>query len=129
MKSKAILAGGAIIVALVAVAVFAQAQQVRAQIDFPFTVEGKVLPAGTYDFIRDDTASVFRVTDGTKNEAVAPVQTRLASLMQGMPNAAEVVFDKIGDKYALAEIWIPGEDGYALTMTKAKHEHRFVKAK
>ncbi len=129
MRHKALWAAGSFIVALLAVSLFAQTPQVRAQIDFAFAVENKVLPAGTYDFIRDDTASVFRVTDEGKNEAVAPVQTRLAALMPGMPNKPEVVFDKIGDTYKLAEIWIPGEDGYAITVTKAKHEHKIVVGK
>jgi len=126
MRNKAIWAAGSFIVALLAVSLFAQAPQVRAQIDFAFSVENKVMPAGTYDFIRDESASVFRVTEGGKSEAVVQVQTRLASLMPGMPDKPEVVFDKIGDKYVLAEIWIPGEDGYAITMTKAKHEHKVV---
>src|SRR5512135_3263962 len=109
MRLKALWTAGSFIVALLAVSLFAQAPQVRAQIDFAFNVENKVLPAGTYDFIRDDTASIFRVTDEAKNEAVAQVQTRLATLAPGTPDKPEVVFDKIGDTYKLAEIWIPGE--------------------
>jgi hypothetical protein len=129
MKFRNVLALGLFLVALGATGAFGQSFQVRAQIDFAFDVDGKVLPAGTYDFIRDETASAFRVTDGSKNEAMALVRTRLANLMPGMPNSASVVFDKIGDKYTLAEIWMPGEDGYALNVVKEKHEHRIVKAK
>lgn len=127
MRNRALFIIG--LFALMTVSVFAQPQQVRATIDFPFTVENKALPAGTYDFIRNDTAQVFRVTDYSKNEAAAPIATRLATLMPGMGMGAYVVFDKVGDKYVLAEVWIPGEDGYAITISKAKHEHRIVKAK
>ncbi len=127
MKNRALFVIG--LFALMTVAVFAQTSQIRAQIDFPFTVDNKALPAGTYDFIRDDTASVFRVTDNGKNEAMAPIMTRLASFITGGGGGSYVVFDKIGDKYVLAEIWTAGADGYAVNMTKAKHEHRIVKAK
>lgn len=127
MKNRALFVIG--LFALMTAAVFAQTPQVRAQIDFSFTVENKTLPAGTYDFIRDDTASVFRVTDNGKNEAMAPIMTRLASFITGGGGGSYVVFDKVGDKFVLAEIWTAGEDGYAVSVTKAKHEHRIVKAK
>ena len=78
--------------------------------------------------MRDDTAAV-RVTDGSKDMAVAQVLTRLAAGMHTSPADGHVVFDKIGDVYTLAEIWIPGQDGYVLAVTKAKHEHRIVNVK
>lgn len=127
MKKAVILALG--FAALLAVSAWAQPMQCRALVDFPFMVGNKTLPAGTYDFIRDDAAQVFRVTDNGKNEAMAQIETRLATLRPGMTDGAYVVFDKIGEKNILSEIWIPGEDGYAITITKGKHEHRIVKAK
>lgn len=126
MKVRNIAALGIFAIAVIAAAGFGQALQVKAQIDFPFTVEGKMLPAGAYDLIRDDTAAVFRVTDNGKNQAVAPVLTRIANMM---PSMAALVFDVVGDKYILAEVWIPGQDGYVVAVTKGKHEHKVVNAK
>ena len=128
MKKKTLLTVG--FFALLAIAaVYGQNAVLRAQIDFPFMVDGKTLPAGTYDFARDNTASVFRVTDGGKQLAMAQVLTRLTAEMHTSPADGHIVFDKIGDAYTLAEIWIPGQDGYVLAVTKAKHEHRVVNVK
>jgi hypothetical protein len=115
--------------ALLAVAaVYGQNALLRAPIDFPFVVGSKTLPAGTYDFARDDASSVFKVTGG-KNMAAAQILTRLALEMHTSPADGHIVFDKIGDVYTLAEIWVPGQDGYVLAVTKAKHEHRVVNVK
>ncbi len=128
MKVRMILTVG-LFAFLAVVAAFGQNAIIRAQIDFPFIVEGRTLPAGTYDFTRDDTASVFKVTDGSKDMAAAQILTRIAAGMHTSPADGHVVFDKIGDAYTLAEIWIPGQDGYILAVTKAKHEHRIINVK
>lgn len=127
MKTRIMLTVG-LFAFLAAAAAYGQPLAVRAQIDFPFTVEGKVLPAGTYDFTRDDSASAFRVTDG-KNGALALVQTRLAGAIHTSSADAHIVFDKIGETYTLSEIWIPGLDGYVLSVAKGKHEHKVVNVK
>jgi hypothetical protein len=126
MRVRNIAALGIFAVAVIAAVGLGQAMQVRATVDFPFTVEGKMLPAGTYDLIRDDTASVFRVTDNGKNQAVAPVLTRIANMM---PSMAALVFDVVGDNYVLAEVWVPGQDGYVIAVTKGVHKHKVVNAK
>ena len=128
MRARMILTVG-LFAFLAVAAAYGQNATIRAQIDFPFIVDGKTLPAGNYDFVRDDTASVFKVTDEGKNLAAAQVLTRIAAGMHTSPADGHVVFDKIGDAYTLAEIWIPGQDGYVLAVTKAKHEHRIVNVK
>ncbi len=127
MKTRMVLTVG-LFAFLAVAAAYGQNVSLRAQIDFPFTVEGKTLPAGTYDFALDDTASVFKVTDEGKNVVAAQVLTRISAGLQSRGNS-QVVFDKIGDANTLAEIWIPGRDGYVLAVTKAKHEHRIVNVK
>jgi len=114
---------------LAAVPVFGQPSAIRMQVSFPFTVEGKALPAGTYDMVKDEVAGVFKVSDEAKNEAAASIRTRLSAGAHMAPSEAQVVFDKLGETYLLSEIWIPGQDGYALAITKAKHEHVVVKGK
>ena len=102
---------------------------VKAKIDFPFSVGGKVLAAGNYEFTRDDAGMVFRVEDMNKNGALAPIVTRLTREMHAMPNEAYLVFDKVGEDYLLSEIWAPGEDGYLLLATKGEHTHKVVEMK
>ena len=102
---------------------------VKANINFPFTVGGKVLAAGVYEFTRDDAGMVFRVEDMNKNGALAPIVTRLSREMHAMPNKAYLVFDKVGENAFLSEVWIAGEDGYLVLATKGEHKHKIVEMK
>ena len=107
--------------------VFGQAR-VRVDIPFPFTAAGKVLPAGEYQFSRDPNGAFIRVV-GSKGESVlAQVLTRIGAAIHTTPQDTHVVFDKIGENHTLAELWIPGYDGFALSNTKEPHEHRTVNA-
>lgn len=102
----------------------------KAKIDFPFTVGGKVLPAGQYDFVlASETAPAFRVTDEAKNSTLALILTRISGSMHATPQVPHLVFDKVGETYLLSEIWIPGQDGFLVLATKGEHEHRVVKTK
>ena len=114
---------------LAAVPVFGQPSAIRMQVSFPFTVEGKVLPAGIYNMVKDEVAGVFKISDEGKNEAATLILTRFSAGAHAAPSEALVVFDKLGGTYVLSEIWVPGQDGYALAITKAKHEHVVVKGK
>ncbi len=102
-------------------------QAVKAKIDFAFTAKGKVLPAGQYTLTYDAPTDTIRVVGSAKGaEVLMPVETRLAGAMHTTPADSHVVFDKVGDKYFLSELWIPGNDGFLLYMTKGKHEHAVV---
>ena len=114
---------------LAATGAFGQPYRIMAKIDFPFTVQGKVLPPGQYEFSRADQPSFFRVTDGSKISAMAPIITRISGDMHLTPEDAHVGFDKVGDVFILSEIWIPGEDGYVLAMTKEAHAHKVINIK
>jgi hypothetical protein len=114
------------------VAVHASGQgpiSVNAKIPFAFSVEGKVLPAGQYNFSEgsDLKTMTVRSSDG-KASVIAPIMTRLAAEIHTTPQDAHIVFDKVGDSNTLAEIWVPGEQGFMLHATKGKHEHRIVDA-
>lgn len=128
MKTRLAVAA-ALIAFLGGLAGYAQLTEIKARIDFPFKVDGKVLPAGTYDFVRDDYGTTIRVTDENKTGAIAEVLTRLSSQIHTTPGDAHIVFDKIGDTFVLSEVWIPGSDGYVLAVSKEKHEHRTVNVK
>lgn len=98
---------------------------VSSNIPFAFTAAGKALPAGQYNFVRDNNDEVIRVAGPVKGPSVmAVVITRLAGGMHTTPQDAHIVFDKVGEKYFLSEVWIPGVDGFLLHITKEKHEHR-----
>ncbi len=109
---------------------YAQELPIRAKIPFQFTVSGKVLPAGQYEFLRESNDEAIRVAAEPKGQAVvALVVTRLWGGIHTTTEDAHIVFDKVGETYYLSEIWIPGVDGFVLHSTKGAHEHRTVNVK
>ena len=125
MKTK-IMAAAGIFALLAGMSLYGQQPTINAKIDFSFTVEGKVLPPGQYEFRRDTEAKVFRVQGEGKNGALANILTRLAGDMHTTPQDSHLVFDVVDGTYMLSEIWYPGEDGYLVLATKGKHEHKVV---
>ncbi len=99
MKTKIMLTVSLIALLAVTSGYGQQWSSLKVKIDFPFTVEGKVLPAGEYEFVRDNSAPVFRVTDGAKNGTLAPILTRIAGAMHTTPQDAHLVFDVVGDTH------------------------------
>jgi hypothetical protein len=129
MKTKIMLVVG-LIALLSGVSVFAQQQYtIKAKIDFSFKVEGKMLPAGEYEFTRDAQGMTFRIQGQGKNGVVVPILTRMASDIHTTAQDCHLAFDVVGDTYALSEIWIPAEDGYLIQMTKGPHTHKVVNVK
>ncbi len=128
MKVKILVTAG-IFGLLAVMAAYGQHLPITAKIDFPFTVEGKALPAGQYEFVREAQGEAFRVQGEGKNAAMATIMTRLAGDMHTTPLDAHLVFDVVGGTYLLSEIWLTGEDGYMVLATKAKHEHKVMNVK
>ena len=92
------------------------AADIRANVPFSFTVNKKVLPAGTYDvssgaghalLIRGFGAGV--VTLGQKSETATSASPKL-------------VFHRYGDEYILREVWMGGASGYQLPQTARERE-------
>ncbi len=105
-------------------AAYAQ-QGLRANIPFAFKVGDKQLPAGNYQFLPAGNNQSIRVVSD-KDSAIALVLTRLAAGIHTTPRDAHVVFDKMGEQYWLAEIWIPETDGFDLHNMTEKHEHKII---
>ena len=110
-------------------AVVAHGQQgttVTAKIPFSFSVAGNVLPAGQYDFRPNTASNVVEVVASGKPALLQGVVTRLAGAIHTTPKDAHIVFDKVGSNYTLSELWVPGNDGFLLSTTKAAHEHSVI---
>jgi hypothetical protein len=101
----------------------------NANVPFQFTAEGKVYPAGNYTFTPTDNQSAIRIEGPNKAEGFGVVITRLAAQFHTTATDAHLVFDELGNKHILSELWIPGEDGYLLHVTKEKHTHRVLHVK
>ena len=119
MKTKLfpILTAASLLVAL-AVAVPAQAAEIKCRIPFGFTVNGKALPAGTYTLSTQHSALFVR---GNSGGAIV-----LANTVQSEKNAEpKAVFEKYGDQYFLREAWLGAGNGRQLL---APHVDRDRKA-
>ena len=83
----------------------------------------KTLPAGTYKFEMPDANSISIFGPGGK--AVMVVLTTLGR--HDKDTDLELVFDKVGGKYLLSEVWFTGnQDGYLVLATKQAHEHAVI---
>jgi hypothetical protein len=131
VKTKIMLALSLILLAAVTIGYGQPVHKssIKVKIDFPFTVNGKALPAGVYEFVREERMEVFRVAGEGDSNTLAPILTRIAGEMHATPQDAHLVFDVIGDTNFLSEIWIPGDDGYVMLAPKDKHGHRVINVK
>lgn len=116
-----------LLIVLVVLSVHGQSLALKANIPFEFTVGGKSLPSGQYEFTTEKNGDAIRVKGVSKNTHVlAPVLTRLSGALHTSTQDSHVVFDKVGDTHILSEIWPRSGDGYAMSATKGKHEHQVV---
>jgi hypothetical protein len=120
--------------AILALAAAASAQTVY-KIPFTFKAGGKSYPAGDYQVVPKDGGqlSLRKLPDGA--EAFVPFTERLA---QPAPPIAEpqLVFDVVGNfepsyteyvtDYVLAELWLPGAEGYLVKAMKGAHQHKVI---
>jgi hypothetical protein len=107
---------------------YAEADVFNAQIPFGFTAQGKELPAGSYRFKVDFAKGMVRVESMTGKYEVVPFVTTLARPEHSTATDSHIVFDKVGDKYSLSEIWGVRQEGVLLLATKGKHEHEVIHA-
>ena len=125
----------AMVVALVAGAteVFAQG---TFKIPFGFQAGGAKLPAGQYTVARKDDSQLTLRQETSGKEFQVPFTKRLP---QPSPALAEpqLVFDVVGNfapsyteyvtDYVLAEVWLPGADGFLVHTMKGAHKTQTLK--
>jgi hypothetical protein len=109
----------------------------NAKIPFEFNVGKKVYPAGVYRFSANPyvlTGTIYRsprsfTIKGPGNvKGTVLVRDRFPGEIDATPNDTRIVFDRTGHKRTLAEIWVPGKDGYVLSTTKQEHTLEVVNA-
>ena len=123
MKTRVFVTIVALVVAFAAGSTMAYAQKFTAEIGFPFVAGGKDMAAGKYtvEVASTNATVLFR---GPTDVAYLPIITALGR--HDLDKDPEFVFDKIGGKFMLSEIWVPGKDGYLVLATKSPHEHAVV---
>ena len=114
----------------------AQATQATFAIPFKFEAGGKSFPAGDYAISEDGKGTlILRLAPKTADVSI-PVSKNLP---QPKPSIGEpqLVFDMVGNfepsyseyvtDYVLAEVWLPGSDGFLVLATKRSRQHKTIK--
>lgn len=105
------------------------AEHIKANIQFPFMVGTKTMPAGAYEFVVDNDHMRTEVLgDRAKKEPSAMVEiiAMIAPPQHSSSEHSHLVFDKVGNTYSLSELWEPGYEGVLVHTTKGPHEHHVV---
>jgi hypothetical protein len=107
------------------------------KVPFPFQAGGKKFPAGDYRIAPKGNEQIILRQEPNGTEVAVTV---LKTLPQPNPPFAEpqLVFDAVGNfepsyteymtDYLLAEVWLPGQDGFLVHVTKGAHAHQTIKA-
>lgn len=85
--------------------VYAQDPDMVANIPFKFMVENTRLPAGKYMIKRVDDADSNALEIRSADDHVSVVFLAESTQANQTPNKSELVFNRIGDKYFLNQIW------------------------
>jgi hypothetical protein len=97
--------------------------RVEAKIPFEFVVSGKVLPDGAYVATRG-TSGLLTIRSLDGGNAVFALSTYARS--NTPRKEATMVFDHIGDRYFLTQIWEPGNDA-GVQIPRSKMESDLIK--
>jgi hypothetical protein len=135
MKRLVVLAIGVFAFCLVAGSTVSYAQGVF-KIPFKFDAAGRKLPAGDYWVAQKGEGQIVLRKEPGCEEIAIPFTQRVE---QSNPPLEEpqLVFDMVGNfepsyteyvtDYLLAEVWLPGEDGFLVHTTKGAHQNKIVK--
>jgi hypothetical protein len=135
MKRFVVLAIAALALVLVAGSMAAYAQGTF-KIPFKFEAGGKKLPPGEYWIAQKGEGQIALRREPNGEEVPIPFIQRLP---QPQPPLEEpqLVFDLVGNfepsyteyvtDYLLAEVWLPGEDGFLIHTTKGAHQNQTIK--
>ncbi len=135
MKHLAVMSVVILAFALIAGATVAYAQGTF-KIPFKFEAGGNKLPPGEYWVAQKGDGQLTLRQESTGKEFQIPFIKRLAQPNPSV-DAPQLVFDMVGNfepsyteymtDYLLAEMWLPGEDGFLVHITKGAHKLQTVK--
>jgi hypothetical protein len=93
---------------------------IQASIPFNFTVRGRTLPAGMYYIkqLNDTDPNLLEIRSADYRRVA--IFTTIDDQAARAPKSSELVFDRIGDKYFLSQVWVKGNNiGEELPKTRA----------
>ncbi len=134
MKRQAMATGVALALILAAGVALAFAQA-EFKVPFPITAGGKKLAAGDYAVSKAADGGLVLRQGSTGKDIPLAVLERIARPEPPL-GTPRLVFDEVGDfapsyteyitVYVLSEVWLPGEDGYRVHVTKGAHKTKAV---
>lgn len=133
MKRQALATFGVLCLFLGAGIVWA-APQGDFKVPFPIRAAGKNLAAGDYSVLAAAGGGLVLKQASTGKEIALTVVERIKP--EAPVAEPRLVFDEVGDfapsyteyitVYVLSEVWLPGEDGYRVHVTKGAHKTKVV---
>jgi len=104
------------------------AQTYQAKIPFAFSIGNTLHPAGSYT-VSYDKSNLKVLSLRPENGPVisVPILTRL-SPREHLKEEAQFVFDDVNGKFTLAELYMPGMDGFYLGSALVEHKHVIINA-
>lgn len=105
------------------------------KIPFKFKAAGQNYPAGDYLVTPKGEGQIALRKEPGGDEILIPFTERLA-VPETPAEEPQLVFDMVGNfepsyteyitEYILAELWLPGEKGYLIHLTKGAHKDKII---
>jgi hypothetical protein len=101
------------------------------EIPFPFSVGKQPFPAGTYRVGHRVSQFPSIQLDSLDGQTKVPLLAIVRMPRDRTADAREaaLVFEKVGEKHFLLEVWLPGRDGFRMRSPKKGHEQVVLDAK
>ena len=135
IKRRVVLAIVALAFGLMTGAIGAYAQGTF-KVPFKFEAAGKKFAAGEYRVSQKGEDQISLRIEPNGEEVLIPFKQRLEQLKPAIEEP-QLVFDVVGNfepsyteyvtDYLLAEVWLPGEDGFLVHTLKGAHQHQTIK--
>ncbi len=96
------------------------------KIPFPFTAVGTRLPAGTYTIAVVDISVPSELELHSADDKIGVFLETNNAKANGLPKISELVFDRIGQRDFLREIWVESMS-YGYQLSESRAEAKLVK--
>lgn len=135
MKRLVVISVLALAFVLIAGSTLAYAQGTF-NIPFKFKAGGKTYPSGDYSLAQKGEGQIALRKEPGGEEILIPFTQRLPQPETPLAEP-QLIFDVVGNfepsyteyvtEYVLAELWLPGEEGYLIHITKGAHQNKVIK--
>jgi hypothetical protein len=113
LTTKAILTTGVMLLCAVGTAQASTTTVLRANVPFPFVVNGQNMPAGTYTVERDDMSrGILLVRQGQGKHAATFVSSIPDRKKDPAGSRAALTFTRYENEYRLANVWQADHEGW-----------------